>query len=116
MSKYDGWAIKRNDGSISVKSFHRKRTDIVRWWDTAPWHTDSWKNFSRRSGYKIVKVELVEVKESSKRLAVTEKDVFDFHNNLMTITEDSKTQDESVRRELSYIRFWLRSNGLSVVT
>lgn len=47
---------------------------------------------------------------------VTKKDVFDFHNNLMTITEDSETQDESVRRELSYIRFWLRSNGLNVVT
>lgn len=61
MSKYDGWVIKESDGYLSRKSFHRRRIDVIKWWNGLPFPLDCWKNFSRRNDHKIVKIKLVEV-------------------------------------------------------
>lgn len=48
--------------------------------------------------------------------SVTEEDVFNFYNNLMTIRFDmNKEGEDSSKREMDYIITWLRSKGLSVV-
>ena len=46
---------------------------------------------------------------------VTGEDVFNFHNNLMTIQNDVVDGEDTVARELSYIRYWLKSKGMNVV-
>jgi len=51
----------------------------------------------------------------TKKVTVTEKEVFDFHNNLTTIETDSESQEESYDREIDYIANWLIRKGVEVV-
>ena len=47
---------------------------------------------------------------------VTKKDIFDFHINLMTISEDGydNISEDLWKRERRYIEYWLKSKGLEI--
>lgn len=45
---------------------------------------------------------------------VTRKNIFDFHNNLTTIVEDSENAQECYDREIDYIYYWLKSKEVEV--
>lgn len=51
------------------------------------------------------------IQEKSK---VTRKNIFDFHNALTTIVEDSENPQECYDREIDYIYHWLKSKGVQV--
>ena len=63
MSKYDGWAIKYKSGELAINSFHRLRTDVVKWWNKMLDDSLSWRYVRKKYGNKIVKVKLVEVED-----------------------------------------------------
>ena len=49
------------------------------------------------------------------RRVVTRGDVFNFHNNLMTISEEEYQDTEKcIQRELEYIASWLKELGIKV--
>jgi len=51
-----------------------------------------------------------------KKLTITKKEIFDFHNNLMTISEEEYLDCEKcTERELKYIENWLKSKGIKIV-
>ena len=45
---------------------------------------------------------------------VGEKEIADFHNNLMTIQSDSLNEEESYHREIDYMHRWLVLKGVKV--
>lgn len=50
-----------------------------------------------------------------KECKITKKDVFDFHQNLMTIVIDESNNEELHKREIRYIEWWLETIGVKVV-
>lgn len=57
--------------------------------------------------------ELLKEYDEMNEKSVTEKDVFDFHNNLMTIQNDMNREGEdSSERERAYIKYWLEFIGV----
>lgn len=58
--KYDGWAIKYGNGELAVNSFHRLRTDVVKWWNEMLDESLHWRYVKKKYGNKIVKVRLME--------------------------------------------------------
>lgn len=64
MAEYDGWVIKNFNARnpwLLLSTFHRKRTDVIRHFDSTWWATGIWKKERRKGNFKIVKVKLVEV-------------------------------------------------------
>ena len=45
---------------------------------------------------------------------VTREEIFHFHQNLMTISDDSESAQECHDREIDYIYYWLKEIGLEV--
>ena len=64
--KYDGWVMTNNWEGIMPTSFHRTRTEVIKWWDDS-WDetaiTFKWRNFRKRGTHKIVKARIVGVDE-----------------------------------------------------
>ena len=48
------------------------------------------------------------------KLLITEKEIFDFWGNLITMTEDNPNEDELWGKQLAYIKNWLESKGIKV--
>ena len=50
------------------------------------------------------------------KLKITKKEIFDFHNNLMTISEEEYLNSEKcIKREMKYIENWLKSKGIEII-
>ena len=62
--------------------------------------------FIRKEAYRRIKKML--------KPKVTKKEIFDFHNNLTTIVEDSEDPQECYDREIDYIYHWLKLKDVEV--
>jgi len=86
------------------------KKELIGWLEQIKfWYTKEIKTEEDEQAYQQIH-KLIE-----ERPKVTKKEIFDFHVNLMKISEDRFEDNEDLwKRERRYIEHWLKSKGMDV--